>query len=303
MKKTILLSLLCVVAMITACNNTDTKSSAMPTSDTTEEVSKDDTVVAMADTAGGLDFAAIEEYIKPKGVRMVDTLCGYSTFSANNKVVIVPELITKEEYERLITDVYTIKPEEISDTSARFKRLLKMALPGERRYNIIGESIDETLPDSVRNKYEFWIESIYYFPETKQYQCDIFAPLTTESFMMTEKGVLDSTFMQSQTRTYGKNKIFVGQMGHDCDFCGSLFFYRFDEQQNRMIHICQYVDLRWHEDYEDFNLCWINDNTLLVAALSTGNTYNKHGWVENSKLQKVIPHGTKVYYKLRFTIN
>ena len=36
--------------------------------------------------------------------------------------------------------------------------------------------------------------------------------------MMTEDGIVDTTYMQSETRTYGTNRIFVGQEGFDCDW-------------------------------------------------------------------------------------
>ena len=126
------------------------------------------------------------------------------------------------------------------------------------------------------------------------------APLTNESFMMTEDGIIDSTFMQSETRTYGTNRIFVGQEGSDCDFHGSLWFYYYDSSAHHMIPLCHYMDFRWCEEAENYNLCWISENELLVSAASTGN--NEWGWVGGYKPTNLAPHGTPVYYKLTLTV-
>ena len=117
--------------------------------------------------------------------------------------------------------------------------------------------------------------------------------------MMTEDGIVDSTFMQSETSTYGTNGVFVGQRGHDCDFHGDLWFYWHDVQRHHMIPLCHYMDYRWSEDVEDFNICWISDDELLVSAVSTGDVGQ---WAGGYKPTTLAPNGTPVYYKLKITI-
>ena len=129
----------------------------------------------------------------------------------------------------------------------------------------------------------------------------MWVPLTTVSFMMTEDGIIDTTFMQSETSTYGTNLIFVGQEGHDCDFHGSLWFYYYDSSAHHMIPLCHYMDYRWCEEAEGFNFCWISDNELLVKAASTGNN-SEWGWVGGYRPTNLAPHGTPVYYKLTITL-
>ena len=158
---------------------------------------------------------------------------------------------------------------------------------------------DEMLQE-IREDDEIRADAISYFPETKQYEFMMWVPLTTVSFMMTEDGIVDTTFMQSETSTYGTNRIFVGQEGHDCDFTGSLWFYRYDEENHHMVPLCHYLDYRWNEECYGFNLCWISDNELLVSACSNGNS--QWGYAGGYKPTTLAPHGTPVYYKLTITI-
>ena len=60
------------------------------------------------------------------------------------------------------------------------------------------------------------------------------------------------------------------------------------------------MDYRWCEEAENFNLCWISENELLVSAASTGNSV--WGWAGGYKPTNLAPHGTPVYYKLTFTV-
>ena len=249
------------------------------------------------------DFANIKEYVTPEDEAYhVDSINGYSTFSADNRIVIIPEQLTERQYKRLLTDKYTLHPVAIDTNSALYAKLDSLSRPNARRYDLIrGFTLDDEMLQEIRGEYEeSQAESIYYFPETKQYEFAMFAPLTTESFMMTEEGIIDSTFMQSETRTYGTNRIFVGQEGHDCDFHGSLWFYGYDEQRHHMVPLCHYLDFRWSQDCGEFNLCWISDNELLVSACSNGNS--EWGWVGGYKPTTLAPHGTPVYYKLTITL-
>ena len=279
MKKVIIiLAVLCGIGLMTACNSGAQRLTA-------------------------IDFSNVKEYIAANDENFkVDSINGYSTFSADNRIVIVPEEITKKEYERLLTDKYTLNPVAIDTNSALYAELDSLSRPNARRYDLIrGFTLDDEMLQEIRGEYEeSQAESIYYFPETKQYEFVMWAPLTTESFMMTEDGIIDSTFMQSETRTYGTNRIFVGQEGHDCDYHGSLWFYGYDEQSHHMVPLCHYLDFRWSQDCGEFNLCWISENELLVEAVSNGNS--EWGWVGGYKPTTLAPHGTPVYYKLTLTI-
>ena len=279
MKKLFILStIVCAIGLTTACKNG-------------------------AQRLAAIDFANVKEYIAADDENFkVDSINGYSTFSADNRIVIVPEEITKKEYERLLTDKYTLNPIATDTNSALYAELDSLSRPNARRYDLIrGFTLDDEMLQEIRGEYEeSQAESIYYFPETKQYEFVMWAPLTTESFMMTEDGIIDSTFMQSETRTYGTNRIFVGQEGHDCDFTGSLWFYRYDEQNHHMVPLCHYLDYRWNEECYGFSLCWISDNELLVSACSDGNS--QWGYAGGYKPTTLAPHGTPVYYKLTITI-
>ena len=249
-----------------------------------------------------IDFANIHEYTEVEGpAYKVDSINGYSTFSADNRIVIVPEEITRKEYERLLTDKYTLHPVAIDTNSALYDNLDNLSRPNALRlYLMRGYPPDDEMLQEIRGEDEFKADSIFYFPETKQYEFVMWVPLTTVSFMMTEDSIIDSTFMQSETRTYGTNGIFVGQEGFDCDFHGSLWYYYYDSSAHHMIPLCHYKDYRWCEETENFNLCWISDNELLVSAVSTGNS--EWGWVGGYKPTNLAPHGTPVYYKLTFTV-
>ena len=278
MKKITLLStIVCAIGLLTACKSGAQRLTA-------------------------IDFANIQEYIAADDENYrVDSINGFSTFSADNRIVIVPEEITKKEYDRLLTDKYTLHPVAIDTNSALYAELNNLSRPNAKRlYLMRGYTPDDEMLQEIRGESEIKADSIFYFPETKQYEFMMWVPLTTVSFMMTEDGIIDTTFMQSETRTYGTNRIFVGQEGHDCDFTGSLWFYRYDEQNHHMVPLCHYLDYRWNEECYGFSLCWISDNELLVSACSNGNS--QWGYAGGYKPTTLAPHGTSVYYKLTITL-
>lgn len=278
MKKITLLStIVCVFGLLTACKSGAQRLTAIVFSNVKEYIAADD------------------ENFK------VDSINGYSTFSANNRIVIVPEEITKKEYERLLTDKYTLHSVAIDTNSALYAELDSLSRPNARHlYLMRGYTPDDEMLQEIRGNEEIRADSIYYFPETKQYEFMMWVPLSTVSFMMTEDGIVDTTFMQSKTRSYGTNRIFVGQEGHDCDFTGSLWFYRYDKQNHHMVPLCHYLDYRWNEECYGFRLCWISDNELLVSACSNGNS--QWGYAGGYKPTTLAPHGTPVYYKLTITL-
>ena len=278
MKKVIIiLAVLCGIGLMTACNSG-------------------------AQHLAAIDFANVQEYIAADDENYrVDSINGFSTFSADNRIVIVPEEITKKEYERLLTDKYTLHPVAIDTNSALYAELDSLSRPNAKRlYLMRGYTPDDEMLQEIRGNEEIRADSIYYFPETKQYEFMMWVPLSTVSFMMTEDGIVDTTFMQSETRTYGTNRIFVGQEGHDCDFTGSLWFYRYDEQNHHMVPLCHYLDYRWNEECYGFSLCWISDNELLVSACANGNS--QWGYAGGYKPTTLAPHGTPIYYKLTITL-
>jgi hypothetical protein len=276
-KAIIILAVLCGIRLMTACNSG-------------------------AQHLAAIDFSNVQEYIAADDENFkVDSINGYSTFSADNRIVIVPEEITKKEYERLLTDKYTLHPVAIDTNSALYAELDSLSRPNARHiYLMRGYTPYDEMLQEIRGESEIKADSIFYFPETKQYEFMMWVPLTTVSFMMTEDGIVDTTFMQSETRTYGTNRIFVGQEGHDCDFTGSLWFYRYDEQNHHMVPLCHYLDYRWNEECYGFSLCWISDNELLVSACSNGNS--QWGYAGGYKPTTLAPHGTPVYYKLTITL-
>ena len=249
-----------------------------------------------------IDFANVQAYIAADDENFkVDSINGYSTFSADNRIVIVPEEITKKEYERLLTDKYTLHPVAIDTNSALYAELDSLSRPNARHlYLMRGYTPYDEMLQEIREDDEIRADAIFYFPETKQYEFMMWVPLTTVSFMMTEDGIVDTTFMQSETSTYGTNRIFVGQEGQDCDFTGSLWFYRYDEENHHMVPLCHYLDYRWNEECYGFSLCWISDNELLVSACSNGNS--QWGYAGGYKPTTLAPHGTPVYYKLTITL-
>ena len=273
----ILCSIVCAIGLTTACKNGPQRLTA-------------------------IDFANVQEYIAADDENFkVDSINGYSTFSADNRIVIVPEEITKKEYERLLTDKYTLHPVAIDTNSALYAELDSLSRPNARHlYLMRGYTPYDEMLQEIHEDDEIKADAISYFPETKQYEFMMWVPLTTVSFMMTEDGIVDTTFMQSETSTYGTNRIFVGQEGHDCDFTGSLWFYRYDEQNHHMVPLCHYLDYRWNEECYGFSLCWISDNELLVSACSDGNS--QWGYAGGYKPTTLAPHGTPVYYKLTITI-
>ena len=278
MRKTILFCvLICAIGLMTACKSG-------------------------AQRLAAIDFSNVQEYIAANDENFkVDSINGYSTFSADNRIVIVPEEITKKEYERLLTDKYTLHPVAIDTNSALYAELDSLSRPNARHlYLMRGYTPYDEMLQEIREDDEIRADAISYFPETKQYEFMMWVPLTTLSFMMTEDGIVDTTFMQSETSTYGTNRIFVGQEGQDCDFTCSLWFYRYDEQNHHMVPLCHYFDYRWNEECYDFNLCWISDNELLVSACSNGNS--QWGYAGGYKPTTLAPHGTPVYYKLTITL-
>ena len=276
-KAIIILAVLCGIGLMTACNSG-------------------------AQRLAAIDFANVQEYIAANDENFkVDSINGYSTFSADNRIVIVPEEITKKEYERLLTDKYTLHPVAIDTNSALYAELDSLSRPNARHlYLMRGYTPYDEMLQEIHEDDEIKADAISYFPETKQYEFMMWVPLTTVSFMMTEDGIVDTTFMQSETSTYGTNRIFVGQEGHDCDFTGSLWFYRYDKQNHHMVPLCHYLDYRWNEECYGFKLCWISDTELLVSACSNGNS--QWGYAGGYKPTTLAPHGTPVYYKLTITL-
>lgn len=279
MKKIFLLgAMVCALGMMTACKSG------------TKVVSK-------------LDFQHIKEFIPVESMEYyADSINGYATFSAENNIVVIPEEINKEQYNKLITYKYTVQPVVVDTGSALYAELYARGLQNSIRYYRVHdllEAEDEMLEER-RSDYRYNIY-IRHYPATRQYEYALWAPLTYESFMMTEDGIIDSTFMLSEYSTYGTNGIYVGQEGHDCDFHGDLWFYWYDEQRHHMVPLCRYVDYRWSEDgvEQGFDICWISDNELLVAAVSNGNS--EWGWVGGYKPTTLAPDGTPVYYKLTIT--
>ena len=272
MKKLLLLgAIVCTLGMMTACKSGE------------KDVAK-------------LDFLHIKEFIPNDSMEYyADSIDGYATFSAENNIVIIPEEITKEQYHKLLTNKYTLRQIAIDTNTPRYAELYKLGLQNSLRYDSIrGLSEWEEVEEYTSNI------PIYHYPETRQYEYVMLAPLTNESFMMTEDGVVDTTFMQSETRTYGTNRIFVGQEGGDCDFYGNLWFHWYDEQSHHMVPLCRYVDYRWSNDgvEQGFDICWISEDELLVAAVSNGNGGE---WVGGYTTADLAPAGTPVYYKLKIT--
>lgn len=245
------------------------------------------------------NFDSVKDFCpSPDKDYYADSITGYATFSAEDNIVIIPTEITKAEYDRLLTEKYTLFPTLIDTSSALFAQLEEQTQKNTDRYERMRGPF--AYNENMQEVFDALGHFHYYYPETRQYETMIIAPMTNESFMMTEEGLIDSTFMQSETRTYGINGIFVGQEGHDCDFRGSLWFYKYDKQHHRMIPLCHYLDYRWSEDCGDFNLCWISEDELVVSAVSNGN--NTCGWGGGYKPNNLAPHGTPVYYKLEIMI-
>ena len=137
-----------------------------------------------------IDFANIQEYIAADDENYrVDSINGFSTFSADNRIVIVPKEITKKEYDRLLTDKYTLHSVAIDTNSALYAELDSLSRPNARHlYLMRGYTPDDEMLQEIRGNEEIRADSIYYFPETKQYEFMMWVPLSTVSFMMTEDG-------------------------------------------------------------------------------------------------------------------
>lgn len=238
-----------------------------------------------------LTNANVQEYVEKQHV-YADSLTGYATFSTDNRFTIEPEEITEEQYKKLVTDKYTLKPFRVVKNSARYKELChkyhSLIYKYEWLENIIGS-------DDYHDLYGGDI-TINWYQKTEQYIISIPTPLSWESFVVS-KDYPDTVYMQSTSDTYGTNHIFVGQEGHDCDFHGDLWFYWYDEQLRHMIPICHYKDYRWDEEGDNFDFMWISEDELVVSAYSTGNNYEV-GWAGGYKATNLPPAHTPVFYKL-----
>ena len=266
-----------------------------------------------------MPLADIEEYVERCGDAFpVDSINGYATFSAGGKIVVEPEEITRRQYMRLVTDSYTVKPVEIDVHSAQYTELAKQGMPTAEWYytqndiRIEGQflSYKECQDDGTFKEMELLPEwpdmnedgfrRIVYYPETRQYRMS--EDLMGRSFMMTEDGVADTTFMpEGRVCTYGKNRIMVVQRFQENNWHGSLYFYKYDESSRHLIPLCRYEDYRWSTDcYNDMTLCWISDCELLVSACSMGIIEKNPNWPPGGyHTSDLAPEGRTVYYKLR----
>lgn len=264
----------------------------------------------------------IEEYVERCGEAFpVDSINGYATFSTGGRIVVVPEEITQRQYKRLLTDSYIVKPIEIDPNSTLYKELAKQGMPTAKWYYtqndirfegqmLIYKECQEDgtfkemellleMPDM--NEYDF--RRIIYYPEIRQYRMR--EDLLGRSFMMTEDGVADTTFMPEEGAcTYGKNGIMVVQQFQGYNWHGSLCFYKYDESSHHLIPLCRYEDYRWSTDcYNDMSLCWISDCELLVSACSMGIIEKNPNWPPGGyHTSDLAPEGNPVYYKLRLVI-
>lgn len=251
----------------------------------------------------------------------VDSINGYATFSAGGRIVVVPEEITRRQYKRLLTDSYTVKPIEIDPDSTLYEDLARQGMPTAKWYytqndiRLEGQTLiyKECQEDGTFKEMKWLLElpemnedgfrRIIYYPETRQYRMS--EVLMGRSFMMTEDGVADTTFMPEESAcTYGKNGIMVVQQFQGNNWHGSLCFYKYDESSNHMIPLCRYEDYRWSTDcYNDMSLCWISDCELLVSACSMGIIEKNPNWPPGGyHTSALAPEGNPVYYKLRLVI-
>ena len=249
-----------------------------------------------------LSFRDVKEFAEVANVKYhADSLTGYATFSADNNIVIIPEEISEEQYnyyKNKYSGKYTEDSVFIDSDNDQFAALYDKARDFiERFYRERGiDSLDfeEFCPNPVI------IHPISITESAERLYCISLAePLTSEAFIMTEDGFCDTTMMHSNVYSFGINGFFVGQEGHDCDFCGDLWFYWYDARSRHMVTLCHYLDYRWSDEC-DLKLCWISDDELLVAAVSCGNSeYRCFGGYQRTNL---APAGSPVFYKLRLTL-
>ena len=95
--------ILSAVAILAACKNETTKQLCMDLSHIQAFVPADD-----------VDYYA-------------DSINGYATFSAENNIMIIPEEITKEQYEDLLRDKCVFRSNEIESGTALYAELDKKA--------------------------------------------------------------------------------------------------------------------------------------------------------------------------------
>jgi len=246
-----------------------------------------------------LSFRDVKEFAEAANVRYhADSLTGYATFSADNSIVIIPEEISETQYnyyKNTYSGKYTVESGFIDSDNDQFAALYDKSRDFiERFYRDIGiDSLDF-------EEYPVIIHPIFNVQSAESLYCISLAePLTFEAFIMTEDGFCDTTLMRANVHSFGTNGIFVGQEGHDCDFCGDLWFYRYDARSRHMVTLCHYLDYRWSDEC-DLNLCWISDSELLVAAVSSGNS--EYPCLGGYKPTDLAPARSQVYYKLRLTL-
>lgn len=221
----------------------------------------------------------------------------------------------------MLTDSYIVKPIEIDPNSTLYKELAKQGMPTAKWYytqndiRFEGQMLiyKECQEDGTFKEMELLLEMpdmneygfrrIIYYPEIRQYRMR--EDLLGRSFMMTEDGVADTTFMPEEGAcTYGKNGIMVVQQFQGYNWHGSLCFYKYDESSHHLIPLCRYEDYRWSTDcYNDMSLCWISDCELLVSACSMGIIEKNPNWPPGGyHTSDLAPEGNPVYYKLRLVI-
>ena len=106
---------LCALGMMTACKS--------GTSDETK-----------------MDFQMVKEFIPAEGIDYyADSVDGYATFSAEDNIIVIPEEITKDKYNKLLTDKFTLRRVAIDTNSSRYAELYKMGLQNALRYDSIRE--------------------------------------------------------------------------------------------------------------------------------------------------------------------
>ena len=145
-KKILFCALICAIGLTTACKSG-------------------------AQHLAAIDFANVQAYIAADDENYkVDSINGYSTFSADNRIVIIPEEINKKEYERLLIDKYTLHSVTIDTNSALYAALDSLSRPNARHlYLMRGYTPYDEMLQEIREDDEIRADSIFYFPETKQY--------------------------------------------------------------------------------------------------------------------------------------
>ena len=67
----------------------------------------------------------------------VDSINGYSTFSADNRIAIIPEQITQKQYEQLLTDRYTLQPIPVDTNSTLYVELYELSLSSDNHARLL----------------------------------------------------------------------------------------------------------------------------------------------------------------------